>query len=370
LSTFIYFRGKNYSFKEFIKAFEKSHDFAFQVRNVISNWENGNNEFLLETSGSTGVSKKLSFSRTQLEISAKLTINYFGFEKDNHFLCCLPVNKVAGFMMLIRALIAQANIVLAEPSNNPLQNENDNLLVDFSAFVPHQLLNVIDYTPEKLNILSRSKAVIIGGIGVNSFIQNKIEKLPFPVYETYGMTETLTHIAVRRLNSELKTDFFKTLPGIKIKQDNDSCLMIKSPVNNNLWLKTNDIVHIKDDETFQILGRKDNVINSGGVKLIPEKMELKCQAVMAKYFGDSAFFFGSIDDSKYGQRPILMIETDKTKESVTTQFMIEMNETLESYSKPSKILLVKSFVRTATLKINRKATILECFQKGILIENK
>ncbi|HEU5291416.1 MAG TPA: AMP-binding protein [Cyclobacteriaceae bacterium] len=316
-------------------AFENS-TFSF-----IKEWLEGQDSFNLHTSGSTGNPKEITLTRNQLRQSAQRTLKALSLDQNDTALVCLDTKYIAGKMMLVRALEGNMKIAAADPSANPLQNIQGP--VTFTALVPLQLQEILKH-PNSIQKLNEMKAVIIGGAAVNTFLQKEITKLKCAVYATYGMTETVSHIALQCLNGRNASNHFTALPGIKIKTDNRGCLVIQMPEFSEPII-TNDLVEIISRDQFRWLGRYDNVINSGGFKISPEKIEKELEAILP----DRAFFVTSILDERLGEKLVLIMEgSARPVDFKTLQ--------LHPYEVPKDIILLPEFVRTETGKINREKT--------------
>ena len=210
--------------------------------------------------------------------SSIATGNYFGLQPGDTALDCLPSHFIAGKMMLVRAMILGLEIDCVEPVSLPVFDYDKPY--DFCAMIPLQLSKSLDYSP---NI----KTIIVGGAEVSKQLRSKIAKCKSQVFETYGMTETVTHVAVKPLKSKADPEVsstFKALPNVKFSQDHRQCLVIKATRLLKGELVTNDIVDLISDSEFKWLGRYDNVINSGGIKLFPEQIEEKLQEVFKERF--------------------------------------------------------------------------------------
>jgi len=251
----------------------------------------------------------------------------------NSALQCLPVKYVAGKMMLVRAMILGLDLEFVAPSSHPMRNNEIDF--DFVAMVPLQAQNSIQE-------LQKVKKLIIGGAAVNKTLEKQLLKLKTEVYETYGMTETITHIAARKLGEKA----FTVLPDVTVSYDDRNCLVIHAPKISDEVIITNDIVELVNENQFIFLGRIDNVINSGGIKLIPEQIENK---LMSKI--QQRFFISSKSDDELGEKLILVVEGDKV------EFEHTIYEDLDKYEKPKEILFIPKFKETATGKIMRKETL-------------
>lgn len=317
----------------------------------IKKWQNGQQYFRLHTSGSTGQPKAIELTRVQMQASVKITQNALGLSSENTALICLNTNYIAGTMMLARCLEIGMKAVIVEPSSNPLKSLPDDISIDFAAFVPLQIKTIIDEGyAEQLN---KIKKIIVGGAAIEQRLLTDIQKLQSDIYSTYGMTETVSHIALQKLNGANKSDFYELLNGIEALTDDRGCLKICGPVTNHQWIQTNDIVEWQDERHFKVIGRADNIINSGGVKIQLEKVE---QAIAALHLLYSRFFCWHEPDEKLGQKLILVIENQEDK-SLTEKLRTELTKALSKYEIPKKIVFISKFIETPTTKIDKKKTV-------------
>jgi O-succinylbenzoic acid--CoA ligase len=252
----------------------------------------------LSTSGSTGVPKKISFRRDQMISSARMTEKALNLKPNDSALVCLDTQYVAGQMMLIRSFVTGMNIIGTTPSANPLLEVSKNEKINFAAFVPYQLQAILNSSPDRLNQIN---VAIIGGAPIDSTLKQELSNGKCKLYATYGMTETISHIALMKLNGENPSPYYSVLPEITIRQDKRNCLVIKADFLDEEII-TNDIVELIDNDQFNWIGRWDNVINTGGIKVVPEKIE----KAIALAFGQSKltnrFFVTGINDQQLGQR--------------------------------------------------------------------
>lgn len=321
-------------------------------------WIAGQQEFILKTSGSTGEPKPIKLTRFQMEASAKLTGKTFNLQQGDRALVCLNVDYIAGIMMLVRGMVLGLELTIIEPIRNPLENlESQDF--DFAAFVPLQLQKIFE-NKSQAKILNKMKAIIIGGAAVNEVLEKEIQQLKVPVYSTYGMTETVSHIAIRRLNGINRSDNFKVLEGVKVGIDYRNCLNIISESSNNELVQTNDIVEIINENEFKLIGRFDNIINSGGVKIQLEKVE----KMVEKYITKDRFFAFGVDDLMLGQKLVLIIETNFLTNEFKQKIVGYLKQKLPKFEIPKEIFTINSFIETQTGKIDKKAT-LKC-----IFENK
>ena len=321
-------------------------------------WLAGQQEFILKTSGSTGEPKPIILTRNQMIASAKLTGKTFGLEEGDKALVCLNVEYIAGIMMLVRGMELGLKLTIVEPSGNPFQLTN-NQVFNFYAFVPLQIQTLLKNEKNR-KILNVAKAIIIGGAAVNEVLENEIQNLEVPVYSTYGMTETVSHIAIRRMNGSNKSNNFQVLEGVKIGLDERNCLNIVAEASNNELIQTNDIVEILNENEFKLIGRFDNIINSGGVKIQLEKVEKLIENEI-KILTPNRFFAYGIPDEKLGQKLVLIVEGEEVKSEIKELFFKNIQAILSKYEVPKEIYFVKKFIETQTGKIDRKAIIVAHF---------
>ena len=306
------------------------------VNQFISEWYSTNIEMDLKTSGSTGKPKSISVKKDWMQNSAELTRKTFGLKKGDSALLCMPMKYVAGKMMVVRALELGLDLKVVEPSSNPLKNMDE--IIDFAAMVPLQLEN-------SLNDLDQVKTLIVGGGQVSQQLIEKLQKISTQIFETYGMTETLTHVAIKPLNGPNISDLFRALDGIRFEKDDRGCLAIHASALNPVPIVTNDLVELIDENSFRWLGRFDNVINSGGIKIIPEVVEAKLTEVIP----NRRFIIAGLPDDSLGQTVVLIVEGDEIDIPI---------EFLDKYEKPKTIHFISEFIETESGKINRVGTIL------------
>ncbi len=307
----------------------------------LLDWASDESTIKVHTSGSTGKPKTIVLKKEQMVNSALATGAYFQLEPKHKALLCLPCTGIAGKMMLVRAMILGLHLDYVEPSSTPFSNTDETY--DFVAMVPLQVQN-------SLNDLFKVKKLIIGGAPVDSSLRNKLKTLSVEAYETYGMTETITHIAVKRIGDD-SVNSFETLPNVSVTQDDRGCLVIDAPKISDQKVVTNDLVELISKTRFKWLGRYDSIINSGGIKLVPETIEEKLSSVI-----QSRFFVAGIPDKTLGQKMVLVVEGESTDGQELLQ-PIKKLKTLSKYEVPKKIYFVKSFEETVTQKVDRNKTL-------------
>ena len=320
-----------------------AQELSFEIHLFLQSWFSNDDFIIVETSGSTGVPKEIKLLKKHMINSACATGDYFDLKENTSALLCLSVNYIAGKMMFIRALSLGWHLDVVHPDIHPLKDLKKKY--DFSAMVPLQ----VEHSINSLNLI---KTLIVGGGVVSPNLQQKIQHSCCVVFATYGMTETITHIAVKKLNnfkkinsSHVENSYYKILPNIEIYKDQRDCLVINAPKVSNKIIFTNDIVSLISETQFEWMGRFDTVINSGGVKLHPEKIEEKLAKIIA-----SRFFVAGISDSKLGKKLILVVEGNP-------QEINTMNVSLSKFEIPKEIYFVDKFVETKTRKIQRTKTL-------------
>ncbi len=304
------------------------------VNQFISDWYFPKDEMTLQTSGSTGKPKSISVKKEWIKNSANLTGKTFGHQEGDSALLCMPMKYVAAKMMIVRAIELGLDLKVVEPSSTPLDGLDDT--IDFAAMVPLQLEN-------SLNDLDKVKTLIVGGGEVRPSLVESLQSLKTDVYETYGMTETLTHVAIKPLNGPGRTDVFQALNGIRFETDDRKCLVIYAPLLNPEPVITNDLVELADETSFRWLGRFDNVINSSGIKIIPEVVEAK----LNEDIPSRRFFIAGIPDETLGEKAVLVVEGDEFDVSL---------DFLDKYEKPKNIHFVPNFTETESGKVSRQKT--------------
>jgi len=322
----------------------------------IREWLSGAETFTLQTSGSTGTPKETLLTRNQLKQSALRTIKALSLVPDDIALVCLDTKYIAGKMMLVRALEGHMKIVAIEPGSNPLKDLPKNIIPGFTAIVPLQLQEILS-NADSTSLLNKIKTVIIGGASVNTALEKAIQSLNCAVYATYGMTETVSHIALQRLNGKEKSNHFTVLQNILIEKDERGCLVIHMPELEEKVV-TNDLVELINDKNFCWLGRWDMVVNSGGFKISPEKVEHALHGVLETLAINKPFFVTGISDEKLGHMLVVVFEGDPLTSEIEDILIGTLKGTLHAYEVPKKFLYAHCFMLTETGKINRTKTIL------------
>ena len=313
---------------------KEGNDFERIAGEFLLEWFNANSFITATSSGTTGIPKKITIDKQAMVNSALATAEFFDLKAGNRVLHCMSTAYIAGKMMLVRSIILGFEMDFVTPSSNPLKDNQRNY--DFVAMVPMQVQNSISE-------LYKVKKLIVGGAKISEMLLNQLLEVPTQVYETYGMTETITHIAVKKIGEKS----FSVLPNVTIAIDERGCLVIAAPRISDTNIVTNDVVELLTATQFILLGRIDNVINSGGVKLFPEQIEAKLSDKIKE-----RFFVIGIPDALLGEQLLLVIEGEKQAIDST------IFDHLHPFEKPKAIRFVPKFIETESGKVKRKETIL------------
>lgn len=323
-------------------------EFEFKIKNFLEEWFSDSDTVKVQTSGSTGVPKIFDIEKKKMINSAEMTCNFLGLKEGDTALICLPVEYISGKMMVVRSIIRKLKLIIVDPSTKPVENLTDE--IDFCAMTPLQAENSLDH-------LHLIKNLIIGGAAVSESLKKKISHTlqlsnsPTKIFETYGMSETLSHIGLKQVAPNPE-DFFTVFENVEISKDERGCLKIFAPKLNVEILQTNDLVEIRgfdsaqsDKKQFKFLGRIDNVINSGGAKIFPEQLE----ALVKREIPNEVIFLG-INDESLGQKLILIIEGERSENVLDTISNIHFEK---NFHKPKEIVFIEKIPRTPNGKVNR-----------------
>jgi o-succinylbenzoate---CoA ligase len=338
-------------------------------------WLSGAQRFALQTSGSTGTPKPIYLARSQMEASARATGAALGLHAGQQALVCLPTRYVAGRMMLVRGFVLGLPMHAVEPASDPFAALPPDLHPDFAAFIPLQMQTLLDsalvapsdscYGDDTARsfryrrLLEGMQAILLGGGPIDEALQNAVEQLSAPLYHTYGMTETATHVALRRLTGPERSEAFVPLPGVELAFDDRGCLAIRGPMTAGAWLQTNDIVDLRRDGSFVWLGRWDNVINTGGVKVQIEQVEASVAACQARR-ADLAWLgrrlaIAGLPDARLGQAVTLVLEGVPLTAPAEAAIQDALRAELDRFALPRRFAYVPALPQTPTGKIDRKA---------------
>ena len=323
---------------------QPSTDFEREVMEFCRLWKSGQKQFLFHTSGSTGTPKPLYVHREAMEASAKTTGEWLSLMPNDLALACLPVHYIAGAMVLVRAIVWDLRICLVEPSVNPLLNLSP-VSIQLASFVPNQWSCMLDSSVDLNAYFSNSKGILLGGAALSERLSERTQVLAFPIFETYGMTETVSHVAYKKPQDR----FFHLFNTVEYGVDERSCLRVKGAVTNEEWIQTNDIVQLHDSRKFEYLGRFDRVINSAGRKIHPEKIE---KFISKQVSEELEFFVEGLPDDHFGQMACLFYK-GKMNDQEIHALMTSLRGNFESWELPKQFIQLPNFQITASGKIDR-----------------
>ncbi len=316
-------------------------------------WERKNLDFILDflgpesaivqkSSGTTGISKEIRIDKEAMIRSASLTASALGLRKDQVAMLCLPVDYIAGKMMIVRALVTGMKLRWTEPASLPDVPADENF--DFCAMVPLQVYNLL----ENGFTFSRINTLIIGGSALPPGLECRLKVLPCRFFETFGMAETCSHIALRRINGQGSKPWFTVLPGIKISADERGCLVIRTPFLPDPVV-TNDVVEIMGNKTFRWKGRVDHVINSGGIKISPEELETMIHAVLGQ-----EWVVVGLPDKRLGHKLVAATSIPYPGEE-KSRALAKLKSALPAYHVPADVVCLDFIPRNRSFKIDRRA---------------
>jgi len=312
-----------------------------ELQPFLSEWFNESPVMTIQTSGSTGTPKSIVVSKEKMIRSARLTCSFLKLNKGDKSLLCLPLQYISGQMMVVRALTFELDLIVRNPSGNPLSDVDAPLR--FAAMTPMQVYNSLQVAEEKERLM-QVENLIIGGGAIDPELSRTLKTFPNAVYSTYGMTETLSHIALRRLSGTEASDYYTPFPSVKLSLSPENTLIIEAFQVADEIIYTNDVAELLPDGQFRILGRTDNIINSGGVKIQAEEVEEALRSVI-----HGSFAITSVPHPKFGEAVVLLIAQDLTVSSG------EINTLLPAFQRPKYILKTDAIPLTPTGKIDRKA---------------
>lgn len=342
----------------------ENEDIQKELDHFLEEWNNDSPLLRVQTSGSTGTPKQMQVRKEQMVNSARLTCDYLKLQPGDKALLCMPLQYIAGKMMVVRSLVAELDLIVRQPSGHPLADVETP--IRFAAMIPLQVYNSLQVEEERKR-LEQIDILIIGGGAIDAALEKALRDLPGTVYSTYGMTETLSHIALRRLNGPEASAYYTPFPNVKLSLSAEETLVIDAPSVSDRQLVTNDIATLEPDGRFRIIGRKDNVIVSGGIKMQIERMEDNLRTVIS-----SNFAITSVPDPKFGEAIVLLfVATDATVQLrssqqyscdphnstvatiATTLLRQAIQNSLPKYQWPKYLLPVKAIPQTGTGKTNR-----------------
>lgn len=316
-----------------------SHYSQVNIETFLEEWNNSSDKVLVHTSGSTGQPKPMWVEKRRMEASARMTCRYLGLQPGDTALLCLPLDFIAGKMMVVRSLVWRLHLTCLAPSNHPFgaaKLSESHMPFDLVAMVPSQVYSTLQ-VPEERERLRQTRHLIIGGGAIDEALAHELATFPNHVWSTYGMTETLSHIALRRLNGLQRSDWYTPFDGVSVSLNADGCLVIDAPAVHDGTLVTNDMAEIREGR-FRILGRKDNVICSGGIKIQMEVVEQLLHPHLTV-----PFMITRAKDEQWGETVVMLLE-----QSDVPAVRAVCQKVLPKYWQPRRFILVDRLPMTMT----------------------
>ena len=289
------------------------------LEDFLSEWNNDCDRVLVHTSGSTGRPKPMMVEKKRMLNSARITCDFLGLKPGDSALLCMSLDYIAGKMVVVRSIERHLHLISVSPSGHPLKDVNEE--ITFAAMVPMQVYNTLQ-VPEERERLCHIRHLIIGGGAIDAALEKELKSFPgnIAIWSTYGMTETLSHIALRQINGDEASEWYQPFDSVHISQTEEGCLVIDAPQVCAETLVTNDIVEIEpyiynkvEKLRFRIKGRKDNVICSGGIKIQIEEVEAFLKPHLEK-----PFMIAKKKDGKFGEIAVLLTEDEDIKKVEAT----------------------------------------------------
>ena len=315
------------------------------LEDFLSEWNNGSDRVLVHTSGSTGKPKPMMVEKKRMLNSARITCDFLGLKPGDSALLCMSLDYIAGKMVVVRSIERHLHLISVPPSGHPLKDVDEE--ITFAAMVPMQVYNTLQ-VPEERERLTHIRHLIIGGGAIDASLELELQALPgnIAIWSTYGMTETLSHIALRRINGDEPSEWYQPFDSVHISQTEEGCLVIDAPQVCAETLVTNDIVEIEpyiynkvEKLRFRIKGRKDNVICSGGIKIQIEEVE-----TLLKPHLEKPFMLAKKKDEKFGEIAVLLSEDEDIKKvEATVRRLLSDESEKSSDHKKYKYWIPKEF---------------------------
>lgn len=364
----LFFNEQAFTANELRASESKASSFSFYTREnfgpesfenslamFLQEWFNDNPYIKVKTSGSTGTPKEMLVEKARMMNSARLTLSFLGIKTQDSALLCMPLDYIAGKMLVVRALVGKLKLICVSPGSNPLAQIDKLGNINFAAMIPMQVITALkDKTSAQA--LKNIDNLIIGGGAIDQALGQELKGFSKAVWSTYGMTETLSHIALRRLSGAQASDWYCAFDSVHVYLSDQGTLRINAPLVNSNILSTNDIVEFNEQGQFRILGRLDNVINSGGVKLQIEQIEQwlseKQQKLSHEYepLKTCSLLISSREDHQFGQIVVLLYASNQ---QLNEYDFAPLFEGIPKYWKPKAIVKVDAIPLTGTNKPDR-----------------
>lgn len=320
-----------------------------ELEDFIKDWRSDSPTLNVHTSGSTGAPKAMTVEKSRMEASARITCDFLGLREGDTALLCMPLDYIAGKMVVVRSIVRGLRLISVRPSSRPFASLAESPV--FAAVTPMQVFETMKHA-EDLAIMKGVRQLIIGGGAISADMAEELKSFPNAVWSTYGMTETLSHIAMRRLNGPEASDWYTPLSGVSIATDCRRCLEISAPAVCPTRLITNDIAEVKGaapDIRFRIIGRADNTICSGGIKIQAEEVERLIAPVIPV-----PYVVTWTADEKLGQAVTLVLEKADDVAIDLKKIKEDCRNALPKYWVPRVYKVMDRIPRTETGKLKRK----------------
>ena len=315
------------------------------LEDFFSEWNNDSDRVLVHTSGSTGKPKPMMVEKKRMLNSARITCDFLGLNPGDSALLCMSLDYIAGKMVVVRSIERHLHLISVPPSGHPLKDVDEE--ITFAAMVPMQVYNTLQ-VPEERERLTHIRHLIIGGGAIDASLEQELQSLPgdIAIWSTYGMTETMSHIALRRINGDESSEWYQPFDSVHVSQTEEGCLVIDAPQVCAETLVTNDVVEIEpyiynkvEKLRFRIKGRKDNVICSGGIKIQIEEVE-----TLLKPHLEKPFMLAKKKDGKFGEIAVLLTEDEDIKKvEATVRRLLSDESEKSSDHKKYKYWIPKEF---------------------------
>ena len=322
------------------------------LEEFLEEWNNDSPYVEVKTSGSTGEPKRMLVEKQRMRASARITCDFLGLKAGDTALLCMSLDYIAGKMMVVRAIERNLRLIVVEPSGHPLAEQicrewdlrsfrpllaSPNIGEELAAMVPMQVYNSLQ-VPEERERLKQIKHLIIGGGAIDEAMAEELKTFPNHVWSTYGMTETLSHIALRRLSGPEASEWYTPFPSVSVSLNGEGCLVIDAPEVCKERLVTNDIAELATNNySFRILGRRDNVICSGGIKIQAEEVERMLKAHLRV-----PYLISKRPDKKFGEVVVLLTEGDVEEAKKVCEAVLPKFQRPKAYIHVSKIPLTET----------------------------
>lgn len=329
---------------------EALNSFYSSIKSFLNEWWKEDETILVHTSGSTGKPKSMFAEKTAMMTSAKNTLYFLNLHKGDTALLCMPMDYIAGKMMVVRALVGGLNLICRVPTGHPLKDLNEK--VTFASVIPLQIFNSLSNDSEKIKLMN-IREVIVGGGAIDAKVEKELCGMPNNIWSTYGMTETLSHVAMRKLTGSNRSYWYRPLDGIKVSLTTESTLIIDAPEICHNRLITNDIAEVNCLGEFKIIGRHDNIINSGGIKIQIEEVENRLSDMLS-----FPFMITGKENEKFGSIIVLLAQCEEESRGEIEEICINV---LPQYWRPKEIIFIDKLPMTGSGKPDRAAA--KCIAK-------